>query len=257
MRTIAYCATIKHSKATAALFNESGIPAIHVDGETPDAELKAAITGFADGKYMVMCNVQLMTTGFDLSAQVGREVPIEACIILRPTQSVALYMQMVGRALRRKPRPAVILDHAGCVLRHGLPDDEREWSLEGRKKGKRKASDDDPDVNVQQCKQCFAMFRPGPSVCPSCGAVLEKMARRDIEAEDGELVKVDVEAFRREQRKEQGQAKGLRDLVALGMRRGMKNPSAWAANVASARTGRRAGAADYKAARDIMVELQA
>lgn len=257
MRTIAYCATIKHSKATAALFNESGIPAIHVDGETPDAELKAAIAGFADGKYMVMCNVQLMTTGFDLSAQVGREVPIEACIILRPTQSVALYMQMVGRALRRKPRPAVILDHAGCVLRHGLPDDEREWSLEGRKKGKRKASDDDPDVNVQQCKQCFAMFRPGPSVCPSCGAVLEKMARRDIEAEDGELVKVDVEAFRREQRKEQGQAKGLRDLVALGMRRGMKNPSAWAANVAAARTARRAGTADYKAARDIMKELQA
>ena len=68
---------------------------------------------------------------------------------------------------------------------------------------------------------------------------------------------MDAETFRREQRNEQGQAKGLRDLVALGMRRGMKNPSAWAANVSAARTGRRAGAADYKAARDAMKELQA
>ncbi len=257
MRTIAYCATIKHSEATAALFNAAGIPAIHVDGETPDKELKEAISGFADGKYMVMCNVQLMTTGFDLSAQVGREVPIEACIILRPTQSVALYMQMVGRALRRKPRPAVILDHAGCVLRHGLPDDDREWSLEGRKKCKRKASDEEPDVNVQQCHECHANFRPGPGNCPACGAELKKLERREVEVEDGELVKVDVEAFRRVQRREQGQAKSLRDLVALGMRRGMKNPSAWAANVHAARSRKRATGQDYKAARDIMMELQA
>lgn len=257
LRTIAYCATIKHSKATAALFNDAGIPAIHVDGETPEAELKDAIRGFADGRYMVLCNVQLMTTGFDLSAQVNRDVPIEACIILRPTQSVALYMQMVGRALRRKPRPAVILDHAGCVLRHGLPDDDREWSLEGRKKRSRRASDEEPDVSVQQCQQCFAMFRPGPATCPSCGAVLQKMAQRENEVEDGELIKVDVEAFRREQRREQGQAKGLRELVALGMRRGMKNPSGWAANVLCARVGKKAGPAEYKAARDIMRELTA
>src|SRR5690606_6106735 len=238
-------------------FNAAGIPAIHVDGETPEAELKEAIQGFADGRYMVMCNVQLMTTGFDLSAQVNRDVPIEACIIMRPTKSVALYMQMVGRALRRKPRPAVILDHAGCVLRHGLPDDERDWSLEGRKKGSRRSSDDEPDVNVTQCKQCYAIFRTGPGCCPMCGAAVEVKAQRDVEVADGELVKVDVEAFRREQRKEQGQAKSLRDLVALGMRRGMKNPSGWAANVFCARTGRRAGAADYKAARDVMRELQA
>lgn len=257
LRTIAYCVTIKHSKATAAQFNAAGIPAIHVDGETPEAELKEAIQGFADGRYMVLCNVQLMTTGFDLSAQVNRDVPIEACIIMRPTKSVALYMQMVGRALRRKPRPAVILDHAGCVLRHGLPDDERDWSLEGRKKGSRRSSDDEPDVNVTQCKQCYAIFRTGPDSCPMCGAAVEVKAQRDVEVADGELVRVDVAAFRKQQRMEQGKARGLRDLVGLGLRRGMKNPAAWAVNVSCAREGRKPGPADWSEARRVQAELAA
>ena len=82
---------------------------MHVDGTSTDAVMQDAIEGFADGRYMVLFNRQLMTEGFDLSAQVNRDVPIEACILLRPTQSLALYMQMVGRALRVKPKPAVIL----------------------------------------------------------------------------------------------------------------------------------------------------
>lgn len=254
-RTIAYCVTIKHSKATAAELNARGIPAIHVDGETPPSELKEAIGGFADGKYQVLCNVQLMTTGFDLSSQVGRDVPIEACILLRPTQSIALYLQMVGRALRRKPEPAIILDHAGCAMQHGLPDDKREWSLEGREKRGRKGGDTETADTVQQCGQCFAIFRAGVSECPACGAPVEVRAIREIEVVEGELVKVDVERFRREQAREQGQARGLRDLIALGVRRGMKNPAGWAANVIAARKGGRASAGEYAAARTVMAEL--
>lgn len=67
---------------------------------------------------------------------------------------------------------------------------------------------------------------------------------------------MDVEAFRREQKREQWRAKGLRELVALGMRRGMKNPSAWAANLHAARSCKRATGQGCKAARDIMMELQ-
>ena len=255
-RTIAYCATIRHSKQVADSFNAAGIPAVHVDGESNEAELKDAINGFADGRYKVLTNCELMTTGFDLSAQVGRDVPIEACLLLRPTQSVALYMQMVGRALRRKPEPAVILDHAGCAMQHGLPDDERDWSLEGRAKGKRGKSDDEPNVNIQQCKSCFSVFRAGVSECPACGEPVEYRAPREIEVGDGELVKVDVEAFRLQQRREQGQARSLRELVALGMAKGMKNPAGWAANVAAARRGSRAGQADYAQARQVLAELR-
>lgn len=256
LRTIVYCCNVKHSKATAQAFNDAGIPAVHVDGDTTEAELKEACEGLASGRYKVMTNCELVIEGFDLSAQVGRDVTLECCILLRRTLSEARYLQMIFRAMRKKPNPAIILDHAGCVMLHGLPDDDREWSLDGEEKKSRKSKDEDPDVNVTQCTSCFSIFRRGPSHCPSCG---DPVAVRSVEIEvvEGELVEVDVEAIRREQRREQGQAKDLRGLVALGLRRGMKNPSGWAANVLCARSGRKAGPAEYKAARDIMRELQA
>lgn len=255
LRTIAYCATIKHSKHTAEHFNRSGIPAVHVDGETPSNELKEAIRDFADGKYKVLCNVQLMTTGFDLSAQVNRDVPIEAAILLRPTQSVSLYMQMVGRALRMKNTPAVILDHAGMVMKHGLPDEPREWSLEGEKKNKRKKSDEEPDVNIQQCQSCFAIFRPGPNKCPSCNADIEKKVIRDIEHIEGELEKVDVEALRKERRKEQGSARTLKDLIELGVRRGLNRPAQWGAITMASRQGRKPTGQEFNDAKRIYREV--
>ncbi|MFW0776250.1 MAG: DEAD/DEAH box helicase, partial [Rickettsiales bacterium] len=112
MITVCYCVNVKHSKATAEYFNASGIPAVHVDADTTEAELKEACEGLASGKYLVLCNCELVIEGFDLSAQVGKDITIECCILLRPTQSLARYLQMVFRALRKKPMPAIILDHA-------------------------------------------------------------------------------------------------------------------------------------------------
>jgi superfamily II DNA or RNA helicase len=127
MRTICFCVTIAHAEHTAQSFKQAGIAAAVVSAKTPANERKRMFIDLADGKLQVLCNVELVTTGFDLSAQAGRDVPVECVIMLRPTQSLALYIQMVGRALRRKPYPAVILDHAGNSSRHGLPDDERKW----------------------------------------------------------------------------------------------------------------------------------
>ena len=247
MRTVAYCVNVKHSKHTAEAFNAAGIPAVHVDADTTEAELKDACEGLADGRYLILCNCELVIEGFDLSAQVGKDITLECCILLRPTQSVARYLQMVFRALRRKPRPAIILDHAGCAMRHGLPDDDREWSLEGRKKGKR-ASSSDPEVRVQQCQACYHVFRPGVSECPSCGAPVERKEARKIEVVEGELAKVDADLFRKQGKREQGQARDLAELIALGARRGMRNPSAWAVNVYCARQGRKPTRADYQQA---------
>lgn len=244
MRTVAYCVNVKHSKHTAEAFNAAGIPAVHVDADTTEAELKDACEGLADGRYLILCNCELVIEGFDLSAQVGKDITLECCILLRPTQSVARYLQMVFRALRRKPRPAIILDHAGCAMRHGLPDDDREWSLEGRKKGRR-ASSDDTELRVQQCQQCYHVFRPGVSECPSCGSPVERKEARKIEVVEGELAKVDADLFRKSARKEQGQSRDLEDLIALGSRRGMRNPAAWAVNVHCARQGRKPTKQDY------------
>ena len=203
-RTVCYCVSKKHSRHVAQRFNDAGIPAVHIDSDSTEKELKEAIWGFATGRYWVLCNVELITTGFDLSAQIGFEIPIEAIILLRPTQSLALFLQMVGRGLRKKPHPAIILDHAGCCFRHGLPDEEREWSLEGDS-GQRKKPKDEGEVSIRQCPRCFHVHRPKP-VCPSCGHVYE-LQPRELEERDGELVELDAEAMKRERKQAQGRAK--------------------------------------------------
>lgn len=253
-RTVVYCCNVAHSKHTAEAFYAAGIPAAHVDASTTEAELKEICESLADRRILVLVNCELVIEGFDLSAQVGRDVTLECCILLRPTQSVARYLQMVFRALRRKDYPAVILDHAGCILKHGLPCEQREWSLLGQVKSKRKKKDEEPDVNVQQCGKCYAVFMPGPDKCPYCGAAIEKKERKIKEA-DGELEQIDIEMVRKQARKEQGSARTLRDLVALGMRRGMAKASQWAAITTAAREGRKPTPADFNEARRIQQEL--
>jgi DNA repair protein RadD len=252
-RAVVYCCNVAHSKHTAEAFSAAGIAAAHVDASTTESELKAICEGLADRRIMVLVNCELVIEGFDLSSQVGRDVTLECCILLRPTQSVARYLQMVFRALRRKPEAAIILDHAGCIIKHGLPCERREWSLLGQPKGKRKASET-PDVNVQQCKHCYAVFVPGPDACPYCGKPIEKKVRKIQEA-DGELEQIDLEAVRKQAKKEQGSARTLRDLVALGMRRGMAKASQWAAITMCAREQRKPTPADFNEARRIQQEL--
>jgi len=253
MRTVCYCVNVKHSKHTAQHFNDAGIPAVHVDAETTEAELKDACMGLATGRYLILCNCELVIEGFDLSSQVGMDVTLECCILLRPTKSVARYLQMVFRALRKKPLAAIILDHSGCAMRHGLPDDDREWSLAGREKGSKKKAADD-EVKVKQCMSCYAVFRPGPTECPHCGAPITG-GQRELEIIEGELQKVDKLAIRKQQRQEQGQARTLADLVGLGMRRGMGRPAEWAAITFAARTGKKPDGATFELARKELKRL--
>lgn len=257
MITVAYCVTVAHSKHTAAQFNANGIPAVHVDAGTTEAELKEACEGLASGRYLIMCNCELVIEGFDLSAQVGKDITIQCCMLLRATKSLTRYLQMVFRALRKKDQPAVILDHAQCVMTHGFPDDEREWSLEGKKKGRSSSKDEEPDVNVQQCHKCYFVFRKGATHCPGCGCEVEVMTPRKINEVEGELVKIDVEAERRNRKLEQGSARGLYDLVRVGVSRGMKNPSAWASIVFAQRQKRKPTPAEFQQAKQYQREIEA
>lgn len=256
LRTVCYCVNVEHSKHTAAAFNHAGIPAVHVDASTTEAELKDACEGLADRRYLILCNCELVIEGFDLSSQVGRDVTLECCILLRPTMSLARYLQMVFRALRKKPNPAVILDHAGCLVRHGLPCEKREWSLEGRAPSKRKKKqEDEQDINIQQCKKCYAVFRPPVDNCPQCGEPVERKERK-IEQVDGELSQVDIEAYRKAARKEQGSARSLRELIQVGVQRRMKKPAAWAVNVLAAREGKKPQKEDFTKAYEMLREVR-
>lgn len=245
LRSVAFATTVRHSQHLAEQFNLAGIPAAHLDGGTPKAERAQIIRHFADGRIKVLTNVALFGEGFDLSAIAGRDVTIDCVMQHRPTQSLALHLQQVGRAMRPTPgKVAIILDHAGNTQRHGLPDDDREWTLEGRAKGKRAANDNGPPPPVI-CDGCFnAIRRPQPPACPHCGKRLVAEAKPPKVA-DGDLVEIgEVEKaeLRRQRLREQAKAKTLQDLVSLATRRGYKNPQGWAWKVWSNRPSRRGAA---------------
>ena len=224
-RAVVFCTGIAHSKQVAADFQAAGFSSQHVDGETPTKLRDTAVNLFHEGRIQVLCNVDLFGEGFDLPS-------LECSILLRPTQSLGLYLQQVGRALRPSPgkKEAILLDHAGNCLRHGLPDEIREWSLDG-KKGRKKQGDTGPAI--KRCPRCYSVQRPGP-VCIYCGFVFEVQAR-DIAYVEGDLQEVDPAMIKRQRKSEQGQAKTLYDLIQLGISRGYKQPQLWASHIIKAR----------------------
>jgi len=249
-RCVVMCVSIKHAEHVAAQYLAAGVPAGVIEGTMTGQQRDAMLADFAAGRIMVICNVQLLVEGVDIPA-------IEVVQWLRPTQSLVIWMQGNGRGLRpaEGKDALIIFDHVGNCLRHGLPDDDREWSLEGKEKGKRKSAAED-EVKVKPCGQCWAVFRPGPPVCPSCGAPVAGGPQRELEVVDGELEKVDKLAMRKEQKREQGQARTLEDLVALGMRRGMAKADSWAAITFAARQGRKPASYEYDQARAARKKLE-
>lgn len=126
MRTVGFCVNVQHSKAIAQLYRDAGVTAAHLDGKTPQIERSRILEDFANGQITYLSNCGIISEGFDVPG-------IEAIQVLRPTASLSLYLQMLGRSLRPAPgkEKAIILDHTTNWLTHGLPCDERTWSLDG------------------------------------------------------------------------------------------------------------------------------
>lgn len=207
-RTIIFCVGVEHSKTVVQEFIRNGITAEHLDGESSDDDRRDAIARFRSGETTVLSNCSLFTEGFDLPG-------IEAIQVLRPTCSLILHLQMLGRSLRPSPgkEHALIIDHTDNWILHGLPDEVREWSLEPISlKGKR---------FVHRCPKCDHGFRvlpheqkvhrhvldntgnPKPlyqATCPNCqhifewemGEGLEIGESKVIEKKVGDLVEVDL-----------------------------------------------------------------
>ncbi|TIT90369.1 MAG: ATP-dependent helicase [Mesorhizobium sp.] len=239
-RTIAFAPSVASAERLAEEFRANGIMAVALDGNTPQADRKVAFEGFADRQIDLIINCQLFCEGFDLAAQVDRPVTIEAVLDNSPTQSLARHLQKHGRGLRQDGTgvPHILLDLVGGFARLGLPDEEREWSLEGRKKAAREES-------VLTCPRCFCSHDLAPK-CPDCGWVYPVKEReaigggRAIGEVDGELEEVDQEAVRRARKQEQGRAQTLDDLINLATARGYKSPAKWAAHIFTARQAKSA-----------------
>lgn len=180
-RAVAFCVSVEHASHVAEYFNGAGIPAEFIHGGSTPSDRAESLRRLATGEIKVVTSCDLISEGFDLPA-------VEAAILLRPTQSLIVFLQQVGRVLRPAPGKeyAVILDHAGNAVRHGMPDDFREWSLEGRKKGEKKQL---AGVSVTLCTYCFAAYRANLDRCPHCGSI-KADASRVVEYQDGELVEV-------------------------------------------------------------------
>ncbi len=184
----------------------------------------------------MLWNCDLFSEGFDLSAIADRDVPIECVIQARPTKSLTLHLQQVGRALRRKPDPAIILDLCGNLARLGLPDHPHEWTLQGRPKKGRGGNGDDAAPLVRKCSSCDVMFPIVLAVCPHCGAAQQAGGGgRKVDEVAGELREVDRDQARRQFLREQSGAQTLEQLIELGRARGYKSPERWASHVFTAR----------------------
>lgn len=232
-RTIVFCVSVLHAKNVAEAFQAAGITAMAVDGKMDKFTRRQILADFKSGKIQVLTNVNIFTEGFDCKT-------IDCVVLLRPTASLSLYLQMVGRGLRicEGKDKAIILDHVKSIETHGLPDEDREWSLSERIK-KRKGKDGKSEAPVKVCLSCFAANSSLNHFCVFCGAAFEIKKREGPEEIDGELKEVDKALFKRQMKVEQGMAKTMEELIALGVKRGMKNPRGWAYHIYNSRKGKR------------------
>ena len=229
---VAFCCSVKHAQHVAEQFNAAGYRAATIDGTMDREARREVVRALGDGRLHVLTSCEIINEGFDLPL-------VTAAILLRPTKSLGLHLQQIGRVLRPAPgkTKAIILDHVGNLSRHGFAEDVRDWTLEGRKKKKRKASDEE-EIQQRQCGECYCCHPPAP-VCPECGFEYPKK-EREIEQAEGELVQIDPKEIARQKRQEQGSAQTYEELVALGRSRGYARPDAWAKHLINARSQRRA-----------------
>jgi len=212
-KTIIYAPSIAFSKSL-----ERELNCVHLDGTTPKADRERIVNAFKSGEIMCLTNVDLFGEGFDVpDAEVG--------ILLRPTQSTTLYIQQATRVLRyQKGKRATIYDLVGNVFTHGMPTDDYDWSLEQRV---RKTYHEAKEVTVRECGKCYRVYKGVQPICPYCDHDNGRTQTQIKADEEAELIK--IENIKRKKRNiENNQATTLEELIALGVKRGYKNPRGWA-----------------------------
>lgn len=212
-KAIAFCVNNEHSKMIVAAFNADGISAIACSAEHDEDERNEATEGMRSGKYQVLVNTGIWTTGFDFPM-------IEVMIGARPTESENLYCQMVGRVLRPFKicekcntelggvdscyvcgstefsyikKYSILLDQGGNVSRHGMPYDIREPELDP---SDIKARDKQLKPGTKTCPDCFLVTHSTERYCGGCGYDFvnnSEQKERSINEVEGELYEVDEE----------------------------------------------------------------
>ncbi len=183
-QTVAFCASIPHSKHVVEEFRKLGIAAEHIDYHADDDTREDILGRFARGEFTVLSNVALLSEGWDCPAA-------ECMILARPTRSLTRFIQMVGRVLRPAPgkERALLLDHSGTTIRLGFPTDDLPLELDGGKANKSGTTRERTVSEPKPCPSCKYVKPKGVHVCPSCGFAPQRA--NDIEVGAGTLRKIE------------------------------------------------------------------
>jgi DNA repair protein RadD len=178
--TIVFCQSVEHSRKVCLAFQDAGLRAVHVDGDTPDVLRKSFFYGLEHGDIDIVCNYGIAVEGVD--------VPPVSCIILdMATLSLSKFLQAVGRGLRtwEGKDDCIVIDHGGNIKRHGFPSDERVWQLTGKIKK--------PGVApVKECPQCYLLVHASCPKCSDCGYDWPVKVEAPVEAEFELLVPAEL-----------------------------------------------------------------
>ena len=160
-RTVVFAVNVDHSERIVAAFRLLGVRAAHIDGGTANTTRAATLAALRSGELEMVSNCMVLSEGWDLPS-------LQCAILARPTKSLALFRQMVGRVMR-PPGPVLVLDHAGNHHEHGCVTDEIPWSLETRPKKQ-------GPPPLRTCPECYAVVALAATSCPECGAIFEGRA---------------------------------------------------------------------------------
>lgn len=210
---VVFCVSVKHSIDVAKEFKNAGYKAESIDGSMQQKDIDNILSDLGNSRLQIVTSCDLISEGTDIPN-------IGCAILLRPTQSESLYLQQVGRALRTcdGKDSCVILDHVGNVLKHGHPLADREWSLSGKDKKRKK--NEEKDIKIKVCKKCY--FVHNETKCPACGVEVETKVRK-LSKIDGILIEMEkIEA-----KKELHQARTFEELKIIEKKRGYKSGWAW------------------------------
>jgi len=188
--TVVFCTSIKHSKYVSNVFNDNGVPSGHIDGEMGEIEREAVLSDLRNGKIQVLSNCNILQEGWDC--------PKVSCVIIaRPTKSLGLYLQMVGRSLRPAPNKVdtLIIDHSGCVYEFGFPEDDRDWKLEMTKIRMKDRKIVEPiEKQPITCMECDTVYSPTKEqrACPNCSHIPTKKEQLLL-IKQGRLIELEKE----------------------------------------------------------------
>lgn len=169
-----FCSGVAHSEAVAECLRLAGIPAEALDATHSKSERERKLADFESGKLRALCNVGILTTGYDFPA-------LDCIAFLRSTMSPGLYLQMAVRGMRTHPgkTDCLVLDFAGVVESHGPIT-----NVQPPKKG----GDGNGEAPVKVCDECGELVHISAAICPACGAPFPEPVKKAMVLRDDDIM---------------------------------------------------------------------